>query len=218
MIFPGTFGEASQVQDAHVTMQSSGPKVLMGNPPLTKMSLSLAAKANGLPQRLSVHVCKSCHEPPLPSWLCNDYTVWSVAHTRDPYLPSFVIDLRQLAAAQDVWNALDLVILSFDLTRLGSYDYATEKGVRMMLSTRSVRIITLTPEMRSLVVALLKTMPVIASVFGLGETDNPVAGFHQHFLLSPTRSHRFVGSFARSSRSDCCKELDLFWSLHTPFS
>lgn len=74
---------------------------------------------------------------------------------------------------QDAWNIIDLVILSFDLTRLGSYSFTVEKNVRMMLSTRAVRIITLTPEMRSLVLALLKTMPVIASVFGLGTASAP---------------------------------------------
>lgn len=76
-------------------------------------------------------------------------------------------------ASQDVWNVIDLVILSFDLTRLGSYSYGVEKNVRMMLSTRAVRIITLTPEMKILVVSLLKTMPVIASVFGLGKHLSP---------------------------------------------
>ena len=77
--------------------------------------------------------------------------------------------LRRLANMQDVWNVIDIVILAFDLTRLGNYSYGTEKNVRMMLSTRAVRIVTLTPEMKSLVISLLRTMPVIASVFGLGE-------------------------------------------------
>ena len=52
-------------------------------------------------------------------------------------------------AFQDIWNVIDLIILSFDLTRLGTFGYGTEKNVRMMLSTRAVRIITLTPEMRN---------------------------------------------------------------------
>lgn len=95
---------------------------------------------------------------------------------------------------QNAWNVIDLVILSFDLTRLGSYSYGVEKNVRMMLSTRAVRIITLTPEMRSLVLALLKTMPVIASVFGLGKLLIPC-----NLPLQEIRNIHHIGVYGLAS-------------------
>lgn len=69
---------------------------------------------------------------------------------------------------QDPWNLLEAFVLLLDLLRLMTWDFYTERAVRMLSSLRALRMVTLSSAMRALLAAVLLTFQPIASLLFVG--------------------------------------------------
>ena len=67
----------------------------------------------------------------------------------------------------ELWNAVDTILLIVDLLSLISWEDQIEKFVRMVLTLRTLRIISRNEGMRQAASSLAATMPVIASMLSM---------------------------------------------------